>query len=79
VVQSHDEAVKWFRLAAAQGDAGSLCFLGTCFERGHGVPLDLDAALRFYKRAAAKGHVQAAAAAEELAAHLAATRSRGLP
>jgi TPR repeat protein len=37
--------------------------LGTCYETGYGVVQDLDEALRLYKRAAAKGHAGAAAAA----------------
>jgi len=45
VAQSYDEAVKWMRLAAAQGDVDALLNLGVCHIKGQGVPRDLDAAL----------------------------------
>eukprot|EP00628_Pelagophyceae_sp_CCMP2097_P003810 CAMPEP_0184101442 /NCGR_PEP_ID=MMETSP0974-20121125/12837_1 /TAXON_ID=483370 /ORGANISM="non described non described, Strain CCMP2097" /LENGTH=37 /DNA_ID= /DNA_START= /DNA_END= /DNA_ORIENTATION= len=35
-----------------------------CHANGHGVPQDLDEALRLFKRAAAKGDAGAAAAVE---------------
>jgi hypothetical protein len=68
VAQSYDEAVKWWRLAAAQDDPGALYSLGVCHANGHGVPLDEDEALRLYKRAAAQGHAEAAAKVGELEA-----------
>jgi hypothetical protein len=68
VAQSHDEAVKWFRLAAAQGNEDALCKLGAYYEDGQ----DLDEALRFYKRAAAKGFPVAVAKVAEIEAWLAA-------
>jgi len=74
VAQSYAEAVRWFRLAAAQGDPEALCNLATCHANGRGMPEDLHEAL-LYKRAAAKGHAGAAAAAKELAVYLAAARS----
>ncbi len=76
VAQSYAEAVQWFRLAAAQGDADALFNLGVCHVNGDGVPQDYHEALRLYKRAAAKGHPGAAGAVDELEAHLAAQRSR---
>jgi hypothetical protein len=70
VAQSDDEAARWFRLAAAQGDAEGLFILGACHENGEG-PQDDDEALRCYKRAAAKGHAGAAAAVKRLETWLA--------
>mmetsp|Transcript_18275 Transcript_18275/g.61652 ORF Transcript_18275/g.61652 Transcript_18275/m.61652 type:complete len:117 (+) Transcript_18275:100-450(+) len=74
VALSYEEAVKWYRLAAAQGESEALYNLGICSQRGTGVPQDDHEAVRLYKRAAAQGHAGAAAAAEKLAAWLA-TRS----
>jgi len=71
VAQSDKEAVRWHCLGAAQGNAGALHGLGVCSENGHGVPQDNgDAveALRYFKRAAAKGHGEAAAAVGALEA-----------
>jgi len=67
VARSYDEAVRWWRLAAAQGNAQALHYLGGCSVQGHGVPRDDHEALRLFKRAAAKGHANAAAAVERLA------------
>jgi len=64
--------VKWYRLAAAQSLPDALFNLGTCYGLGHGVPQDLNEALRLFKRAAAKGHAGAAAAVDQLSAALAA-------
>jgi hypothetical protein len=72
--QSYDEAVRWFRLAAAQGHPGALFNLGVCHVNGHALPQDDHEALRFFKRAAAKGHTRAAAMVEVLEAHLPAVR-----
>jgi hypothetical protein len=69
VAQSYDEALKWYRLAAAQGDPDALYNLACCYVDGHGVVQDLDEALRVFKRAAAKGHAGAAAAVGDLEAH----------
>jgi len=68
--QSYDEALKWFNLAAAQGDLDALFNLGMCHANGQGVLRDDDAALRLYKRAAAEGHADAAEAVAELEAIL---------
>jgi hypothetical protein len=72
VAQSHDEAVKWFRLAAAQGDSDALFNLATCYANGHGAPRDDHEALRLFKRAAAEGDADAAARVKELTNWLAA-------
>jgi hypothetical protein len=62
VAQSYDEAVQWWRLAAAQDQPEALYYLGACYDNGDGVLEDVDEALRLYKIAAAKGHAGAAAA-----------------
>jgi len=68
--------VKWYRLAAAQSLPDALFNLGTCYGLGHGVPQDLNEALRLFKRAAAKGHAGAAAQVERLGPRLAAHSGR---
>ena len=40
VPQDYDEAVKWYRLAAAQGYANAQYSLGVMYEKGLGVPKD---------------------------------------
>ncbi|KAJ1454983.1 beta-lactamase-like protein [Pelagophyceae sp. CCMP2097] len=75
VAHSYEEAVRWWRLAAAQDHTGALYNLGTCHENGHGVPQDLHEALRLYQRAAAKGHADAVTEVERLGAFLAAARA----
>ena len=40
VAQDAAEAVRWFRLAAEQGDALAQCFLGVMYATGGGVPQD---------------------------------------
>ncbi|KAJ1456771.1 hypothetical protein M885DRAFT_563638 [Pelagophyceae sp. CCMP2097] len=73
VAQSFEEAVRWFRLAAAPGHPGALYNLatGTCHAHGYGVPRDEHEALRCVKRAAALGYARAAATGEQLEAELA--------
>ena len=40
VPQDYKSAVKWFSLAAEQGDADAQCNLGVMYEEGKGVPQD---------------------------------------
>lgn len=40
VPQDYTEAVKWFRLAAEQGDTFAQFILGLMYEQGKGVPQD---------------------------------------
>jgi len=66
---SADE-MKQFRRSAGKGDAEALFQLGQCREFGQQCAKDPDAALRYYSRAAAKGHEEAGKRAEVLAAKL---------
>jgi len=61
VVQSHAEAVKWFHLAAAQGEPDPIFNLAECYENGLGVPRDGAESGRLCFLAAAKGHADAVA------------------
>jgi TPR repeat protein len=53
------EAVKWFKLAAAQGYGEAEFRLGWMYEEGNGVPRDKDEAVKWYQLAAAHGYLEA--------------------
>ena len=54
-----EEAVKWFRKAAAQGNAEAQYELSVSYERGIGVEQDMQSALEWLKKAAENGSPQA--------------------
>ena len=54
-----NEAIKWFRRAAAQGNAAAQKNLGDCYFRGWGVTQDDHAAAHWYRKAALQGHASA--------------------
>jgi hypothetical protein len=56
VPQDYQEAVKWYRLAAAQGYAPAQSSLGLAYEKGQGVPQDYQEAVKWYRLAAAQGN-----------------------
>jgi TPR repeat protein len=53
------EAVYFWRLAAAKGNAEALFSLGFCYTKGHGVARDRSEALKLHQLAAEKGHIGA--------------------
>lgn len=53
-------AIKWFKLAAEQGDAQALYILGELYENGVNVRQDLGMALAYYQQASAAGSRKAA-------------------
>ena len=55
VVQDYAEATKWYKLAAAQGNARAQSNLGVMYESGKGVVQDYAEAAKWYKLAAAQG------------------------
>ena len=59
--QSHDyaEAMRWFRMAAGQGDAVAEDDVGELYFFGHGVPIDYAQAMVWYRRSAAQGNATA--------------------
>ena len=59
VPQDYEEAVKWYRLAAEQGDAEAQCGLGEMYYGGEGVPQDYAEAIRLWKLAAEQGDEEA--------------------
>ena len=58
VAQDYKEAVKWYRLAANQGDAESQTKLGIMYSQGLGVTQDYKKAFSWYQKAAEQGNVQ---------------------
>ena len=55
VPQDDAEAVRWFRLAAEQGEARAQFNLGIRYANGEGVPQDDAEAIRWYRLAAEQG------------------------
>jgi len=53
------EALKWYRMAAEQGDAEGEFHLGGFFENGNGVARDISKAVELYKEAADQGFAPA--------------------
>ena len=52
VVENAEQAVRWFRRAARQGDVHAQRSLGMAYRYGHGVEEDPDEAFRWYRQAA---------------------------
>ena len=59
VPQDYAEAVKWYRLAADQGEASAQSDLGFMYAYGTGVPQDYAEAVKWYRLAAAQGEADA--------------------
>jgi uncharacterized protein len=51
--------LKWYRLAADQGNARAQSNLGIMYENGQGVPINEVEAMRWYRRAADQGFAPA--------------------
>ena len=59
VPENDAEAVRWYRLAAEQGDATAQNNLGFMYARGEGVPEDDVEAVKWYRLAAEQGDATA--------------------
>lgn len=55
--EDYDEALRWFRKAAAEGDAAAEYMVGECHYYGHGTDEDISEALNWYRKAAEHGYV----------------------
>ncbi len=53
--QDYKAAVKWYRLAAEQGNASAQFNLGLRYDNGQGVPQDYKEAVKWYRLAAEQG------------------------
>ena len=63
IVQNKIEAMKWYQLAVAQGDANAQFKVGQMYSNGEGdVAKDEKEGIKWYHLAAAQGHAQAHAA-----------------
>ena len=51
--------MKWYRLAADQGDAGAQYNLGVMYDNGQGVPQNYAEAVKWYRLAADQGDASA--------------------
>lgn len=59
VPQDYTEAMKWFRKAADQGDAGGQFILGQMYSLAQGVPQNDAEAVKWYRLAADQGYAAA--------------------
>ena len=59
VAQNYQEAVKWYRLAAEQGNASAQFNLGVMYANGRGVTQDDQEAAKWYRLAAEQGYASA--------------------
>jgi hypothetical protein len=59
VAQDYKEAVRWYRLAAEQGNALAQVKLGLMYDKGQGVAQDYTEAVRWYRLAAEQGDASA--------------------
>ena len=57
--KNYQEALKWFRLAAAQGNAEAQNSIGGMYYSGLGVTKNHQEALRWFRLAAAQGYADA--------------------
>ncbi|MEI8248149.1 MAG: hypothetical protein WCI51_20100 [Lentisphaerota bacterium] len=57
--QNMEKAVEYYRKAADHGYARAQYKLGICYANGEGVKKDMEAAARWWRRAAAQGHSHA--------------------
>lgn len=64
--RSYTNAVKWYRLAAAQRLGTAAMNLGYCYLRGHGVAADKAEALRLFRLAVEQGEGRATEEVERL-------------
>lgn len=74
VPQDYAEAVRWYRLAAEQGNSVAQRNLGAMYRNGHGVPQDYTSAHLWYNIAAANGHESAGESRDSLADGMTADR-----
>src|SRR5688572_17389916 len=57
--KEYDQCVIWIRKSADMGNPEAICRLGYMYSEGHGVPMDLDEAVRLTRIAAHKGFSKA--------------------
>ena len=70
------EAVKWWKLAAAQREFMAMNNLGAAYAQGKGVKKDLDEALRWFLMSAQSGNAQAVGNLQQCQKDLAAANAQ---
>ncbi len=70
VLQDYEEAVRWFRKAAEQGNAVAQNNLGVMYAAGRGVPQDYVQAHMWFNLAAARGSEAAGGIRDTLATQM---------
>jgi hypothetical protein len=55
VSQDYEEAVKWYRKSAEQGNANGQNELGLMYDKGNGVAQDYEKAMKWYRKSAEQG------------------------
>ena len=59
VTKNYQEAVKWYRKAADQGNKEAQYFLGICYQLGKSVNKNNEEAAKWYRKASSQGHANA--------------------
>lgn len=67
VAVNHEEALRWFHMAAEQGDADAQYSLGCMYGRGEGTAKDHAVSLMWFRKAAENGHTGAREILEKMA------------
>ena len=60
VTQDDQEAVRWYRVSAEQGNADAQNNLAVMYRKGSGVIQDYEKAVEWYRSSAEQGNVEAA-------------------
>jgi len=68
VAQDYAEALRWYQLAAVQGDHVASYHVAICHEEGKGVLKNKDEAIRWHRRSLAAGNALAENALQRLCA-----------
>jgi TPR repeat protein len=68
VTQNYQEAIKWTRKAAEQGQAEAQFNLGVMYNMGQGVAQNHQEAVKWFRKAAEQGYAKAQKALKELGA-----------
>ena len=70
VEQDYEEAVKWYRKSAEQGNSRGQYNLGYMYEFGKGVTKDYEEAIKWYRKAAEQNYTEAKEALDRLGVSL---------
>lgn len=57
IFKDYAEQIGWYRTAAQQGSMDAQAHIGTCYEKGEGVPQDHREAIQYFQKAASQGNM----------------------